>query len=736
MHTRRTNSALVVALLSRVGMRNECNMDPQKKRLQEKPRERRRNLAHGTASLGAIAVPGSGIEEVEQESNSSDVAGIISAGEPECLKKRFGRKFRKEGPRLAEDPESVGDEAELRQADDSNERHGAEDDDNGGDQDGDEEDLYDDDSIAPLPLPYDAILVDSAYGAPAAARETTADRVSNQILALTKSTAQMRHVLETAASAKVLAVVDETCPADLGEEAGTTDQGNKDRLKKRHRMIALAFAFCLLVVVGCVVAVVFATRDMVSDMLTEVPTLAPIPATTTNNPPFENVTIAQSLTPMVAQDGNAFPASELQAQALQWLEEDLGQDTLVNPSKEELQQLLQRFALAVFWFATTNGTEWWSNTLWLSAANECFWYGVSCNDDQLITSIDLNKNSLAGKIPTELVLLSGLMHLDVSMYDDSTHSTSLTGPIPSNLLSLSNLKYIDLSNNALSGQLPHPNNLKVLTYLDLSGNNFSGTIQSEYGSMSALKHLDLSNNDLINTIPSQLGGLTALTHLSLAFNQGLNGTIPGQLGHLTLLESLNLHYNSLTETVPQELGSLTTLSDLTLNVNQLSGILPSDLGRLTQLTRLDLCCNFLTGPLPDFLGQLPSISSLILSNNTFTGTIPLLTALMLVEKLVLHSNALVGPIPMWLGLLTGLVTLDLSNNNLTGTIPIEIGDLLDLRSFGVGCNALSGPVPSSLGTLTWLDEVCLYGGQNNFSTPIPVGLEWLESLDCTCDSIS
>lgn len=49
----------------------------------------------------------------------------------------------------------------------------------------------------------------------------------------------------------------------------------------------------------------------------------------------------------------------------------------------------QRYALATFYFAT-GGADWKDNYDWLSSADECEWYGVTCTDG-LVTKLDLCK---------------------------------------------------------------------------------------------------------------------------------------------------------------------------------------------------------------------------------------------------------------------------------------------------------------------------------------------------------
>ncbi|XP_042405067.1 receptor-like protein EIX1 [Zingiber officinale] len=88
----------------------------------------------------------------------------------------------------------------------------------------------------------------------------------------------------------------------------------------------------------------------------------------------------------------------------------------------------------------------------------------------LLNIMDLSNNNLIGKIPTELMNLSGLFGLDLS-------GNHLTGEIPEKISALQQLESLDLSRNNLSGGIPHSMaNMSSLGFLNLSYNNLSGEI--------------------------------------------------------------------------------------------------------------------------------------------------------------------------------------------------------------------------------------------------------------------
>jgi hypothetical protein len=50
----------------------------------------------------------------------------------------------------------------------------------------------------------------------------------------------------------------------------------------------------------------------------------------------------------------------------------------------------QRYALATFYYST-NGDDWTNDAGWLTGANECMWFGVTCTGNDTVSSIILCK---------------------------------------------------------------------------------------------------------------------------------------------------------------------------------------------------------------------------------------------------------------------------------------------------------------------------------------------------------
>ncbi len=73
----------------------------------------------------------------------------------------------------------------------------------------------------------------------------------------------------------------------------------------------------------------------------------------------------------------------VQRQASRWL---LDSTTKCLPD----EKLAQRLSLAVF-YLSDNGNFWLNRTHWMSEKDECEWYGVICNESDLITELSLSK---------------------------------------------------------------------------------------------------------------------------------------------------------------------------------------------------------------------------------------------------------------------------------------------------------------------------------------------------------
>ena len=195
-------------------------------------------------------------------------------------------------------------------------------------------------------------------------------------------------------------------------------------------------------------------------------------------------------------------------------------------------------------------------------------------------------------------------------------------------------------------------------------------------------------NSLTGTLPAAIGGLTELRYL----NFGIEPLVPSYLADLGLSEGSN----QMTGTFPASWVNLNKLEVFSLKrAGEFSGELP-DLSSWTSLQRLYLqACGF-SGELPGWISTLPALSFVQLDSNGFT-TFPESLASSNIATLSLGINPLnLGPFPMWVTQWTSIIELHLAYVGLTGTLPSEVGNLVNLVSFGVVGNQLEGTIPGEI----------------------------------------
>lgn len=302
---------------------------------------------------------------------------------------------------------------------------------------------------------------------------------------------------------------------------------------------------------------------------------------------------------------------------------------------------IQRYALATFYYSTfmvphgfwTDPTDWVSAHNWLTAADECDWEGVSCEDGLgHVTGIDLSAHALSGSLPLELAFLDQLEELDLSsnfihmstrdhdglrvfgmlhklriLEMGDNYILTIDTALPTGFGSLSNLQRLGLSYNLLQGPLDGAvlSQLTSLTHLEIESNYISGTIPTELGRLTNLYYLYLRRNSIdidLTQLLTQDGNAAATPYANI-FSLWLDdnqvvGTIPTQIGLLSGLASFSLTNTTLGGSIPSELGLCTDLQRLWLYSNRLSGRIPSTLQNLVNLQVFEIQDNQVTGSMP------------------------------------------------------------------------------------------------------------------------------------------
>jgi Leucine-rich repeat (LRR) protein len=346
-----------------------------------------------------------------------------------------------------------------------------------------------------------------------------------------------------------------------------------------------------------------------------------------------------------------------------------------NPDMER-QQLITLYD-------NLNGDNWFNNSKWKSEEeHHCNWYGISCNEEQIVSALDLGSNNLVGDF------------FNVGDYGNGNEIIS----------TLSQITSLQLSDNKLYGRVYYIDLYasRSLQYIDLSGNDFSGELHVLLSP--SLQYLNVSRNSF-----TYLGGY------------------PKYKGSYQTIHIIDISYNDIEAVASDVLTDLPpNLREFVLTGNSISGKLPNPLPLLEEMRRFIINENQLTGQLPDISRSLPIIRELDLSNQTgrggLVGSIPTRWSNMRdLERLDISYNNFNGKLPPSIGNLPQLRVLNVSNNVLSGSfIPYEIGKLADsLQSFDASNNKGTGLLPSILGDFS---EASMQLSGNNIMPPAPLSL--------------
>lgn len=173
--------------------------------------------------------------------------------------------------------------------------------------------------------------------------------------------------------------------------------------------------------------------------------------------------------------------------------------------------LVQRFALAAVLYRFEGTTALSPRDsgfeTWLSSSGVCQWsLAIECSDiddREVVTGLYFKGINLNGSLPSELALLTNLVHLEFEP------GTMLTGAIPSELWRLTLLEEFIIPTAAVNGTLSNDlGNLSHLKILNLFNTAISGTIP-ELSTLSELTSLEIVSDFIDGSLPN-LGALTKL----------------------------------------------------------------------------------------------------------------------------------------------------------------------------------------------------------------------------------
>ncbi|XP_020412995.1 LRR receptor-like serine/threonine-protein kinase ERL2 [Prunus persica] len=352
--------------------------------------------------------------------------------------------------------------------------------------------------------------------------------------------------------------------------------------------------------------------------------------------------------------------------------------------------------------------------------NCCQWEGVYCSSNQTghVVELDLEDQSLQGKISPELVKLQHLEYLNLRFNNLSRSQ------IPDFIGSLSNLRHLDLSSANFGGEIPNQlGNLTHLQYLDLSSpglpeNSIHAKNLNWLPSLSGLKHLDLSSTNLSDVV----GWLEAVNMLPKLTNLILDGcNLPPIIFSVAIINSSNslvhvdLSRNNLNSSIFQWLsGTHTNLVYLDLSMNYFRGSsIPAAFGNMSSLEYLIIYGSELEGGFPNSFAKLCRLRYLELFRNSLSGQLTKFVEILsecdqnTLEYLdISYNKDIVGSLPDLTNFLS-LKHLFLGGNNLSGRIPESIGRMSELETIHFAWNSLEGVISethfSKLSKLSYLD---------------------------------
>ncbi|PRQ57367.1 putative leucine-rich repeat-containing, plant-type, leucine-rich repeat domain, L [Rosa chinensis] len=370
---------------------------------------------------------------------------------------------------------------------------------------------------------------------------------------------------------------------------------------------------------------------------------------------------------------------------------------------------------------------------------------------QNLQKLYLAENKLYGQVPKWMwnMSIDTLMYLDIDQ-------NFLTGfEQPPVVLPWVNLRFLKLSSNMFHGPLPIPPP-SILGY-EIQDNKLKGEVSPEICNLSSIQALDLSNNNLSGVLPHCIGNFSDRLILLLLANNSFQGILPQTYSKKSNLRMIDVSYNQLQGQLPRSLANCVMLETLILSDNKFQDVFPSWLVTLPELKVLAMRHNGFHGVIgkPENNNGFLNLRILDLSFNNFRGEF---LSEYIFSEYAMRSNITVnqstymktnitydaggGAITLDYGytitiankgadryyskIQEAFAAIDVSSNKFEGKIDELIGNLKGLRSLNVSNNIFTGEIPSSLGNLTLLEALDL--SQNKLSGEIPQQLAQLTFL--------
>jgi len=223
----------------------------------------------------------------------------------------------------------------------------------------------------------------------------------------------------------------------------------------------------------------------------------------------------------------------------------------------------------------TSGKSWKASNSWKTETSVCEWYGISCDENGSVASIQLGSNGLKGALPTEIFALPNLVHLKMH---GNVLDVDFTG-----IDNARNLQTLGLDDTGLKS-LEGIGKARSLIALNVGYNNLKTDLPEELSKLMNLQTLDISNNKFSGSLPIWIKNIASLNHFAASHNN-LSGSIL-DFASLSKLMYLDLSYNQFEGTVPPALLASSSSNEkivVDLSHNKITGVVPADLSRLSRL---------------------------------------------------------------------------------------------------------------------------------------------------------
>lgn len=301
-------------------------------------------------------------------------------------------------------------------------------------------------------------------------------------------------------------------------------------------------------------------------------------------------------------------ASSYQSRAMAWV---LSQTLPVSGSLLGLDdQAVQLYALACIYYNTFSTRSawtdfhfgsgvaipgWFSARGWLEDPSDvCNWYGIECDGDGRVSTIDLSTNGLTGSFPPETALLHESL-TKIDLYNNIVHNHGDLGN--SFLGELTNLEYLYYGSTSFEydGIPTEIGRLTKLIEYDCSYTLYFGELRgAAFENLSNLNYLVMDGNAYNSSFPAELIAMPNLQFVYAGFSY-LEGGLEFIKDMPNIVELWLDDNPELSGSIPSSMGLSKTLTSFSASNCELVGTLPTELGLMTQMIQIWAYKNKLTG---------------------------------------------------------------------------------------------------------------------------------------------